>query len=141
MNSNSRTAVSAEFGLGLVGPEHAIVPLMAGLHYASADPYAIRMAFFVGNDEPVEWIFARDLLTVGIVRRVGDGDVQVWPNSQDSERALNLSLSSPFGDALFEAPLTPMADFLHRTYEIVPAGREPEFVDLEAELENLLWPS
>jgi hypothetical protein len=26
MNNNSRTAVSAEFGLGLVGPEYTIVP-------------------------------------------------------------------------------------------------------------------
>jgi len=31
MNSNSRTAVSAELGLRLVGPEHTIVPLMASL--------------------------------------------------------------------------------------------------------------
>jgi hypothetical protein len=31
MSSNSRTAVSAELGLGLVGPEHTIVPLMASL--------------------------------------------------------------------------------------------------------------
>jgi len=138
---NSSSTVSAEFGLRLVVPDRTTVPLLARLEYAADDPYAIRMAFFVGNDEPVEWIFARDLLTVGIVRRVGEGDVQVWPNGQDGERTLNLSLSSPFGDALFEAPLALMADFLHRTYEIVAAGREPEFVDLEAELENLLWPS
>ena len=29
MGSNSRTAVSTELGLGLVGPEQTIVPLMA----------------------------------------------------------------------------------------------------------------
>jgi hypothetical protein len=129
MNSSSMT-VSAELGLRLVVPDRTTVPLLARLEYSADDPYAIRMAFYVGNDEPVEWIFARDLLTVGIVRKVGDG-----------ERTLNLALSSPFGDALFEAPLTPLADFLHRTYEIVPAGQESEFVDMEAELENLLWPS
>jgi hypothetical protein len=33
MSSNSRTAVSAELGLGLIGPEHTIVPLMASLSY------------------------------------------------------------------------------------------------------------
>jgi Streptomyces sporulation and cell division protein, SsgA len=140
MNSSSMT-VSAELGLRLVVPDRTTVPLLARLEYSADDPYAIRTAFYVGNDEPVEWIFARDLLTVGIVRKVGDGDVQVWPASQDSERVLNLALSSPFGDALFEAPLTPLADFLHRTYEIVPAGQESEFVDMQAELENLLWPS
>ena len=52
MSSNSRTAVSAELGLGLVGPEHTIVPLMASLHYSCQDPYAVKIAFHVGTDEP-----------------------------------------------------------------------------------------
>ena len=62
MNS---TTVSAELGLRLVVPDRTTVPLLAGLSYTADDPYAIRMAFHVGNDEPVEWIFARELLTVG----------------------------------------------------------------------------
>ncbi|KAB2341509.1 SsgA family sporulation/cell division regulator [Actinomadura rudentiformis] len=136
---NSSTTVSAELGLRLVVPDRTTVPLLAGLEYAADDPYAIRMAFYVGNDEPVEWIFARELLTVGIVRKVGDGDVEVWPT--DSDTTLNIALSSPFGNALFEVPLSPLAEFLHRTYQVVPAGQESEFVDMDAELENLLWPS
>src|SRR3954465_542795 len=93
----NRPTVSAELGLRLVVPDRTTVPLLAGLSYTAEDPYAIRMAFHVGNDEPVEWIFARELLTVGIVRRVGDGDVQVWPARADGERTLNISLTSPFG--------------------------------------------
>jgi hypothetical protein len=139
MAMNSSTTVSAELGLRLVVPDRTTVPLLAGLEYAADDPYAIRMAFYVGDDEPVEWIFARELLTVGIVRKVGDGDVEVWPAEDDG--SLNISLSSPFGDALFEVPLSPLADFLHRTYQAVPAGEETEFIDIDAELENLLWPS
>lgn len=137
---NSSTTVSAELGLRLVVPDRTTVPLLAGLEYAADDPYAIRMSFYVGNDEPVEWIFARELLTVGIVRKVGDGDVEVWPAGSD-DTTLNIALSSPFGNALFEVPLSPLADFLHRTYQVVPAGQESEFVDMDAELENLLWPS
>jgi hypothetical protein len=139
MAMNSSTTVSAQLGLRLVVPDRTTVPLLAGLEYAADDPYAIRMAFYVGDDEPVEWIFARELLTVGIVRRVGDGDVEVWP--ADDDASLNIALSSPFGDALFEVPLSPLADFLHRTYQAVPAGEESEFIDIDAELENLLWPS
>ncbi|GAA1298645.1 SsgA family sporulation/cell division regulator [Planotetraspora silvatica] len=135
------TTVSAELGLRLVVPDRATVPLLAGLSYTAEDPYAIRMAFHVGNDEPVEWIFARELLTVGIVRRVGDGDVQVWPARADGERTLNISLTSPFGQALFEVPLAPLTEFLHRTYELVPAGRETDFMDLDEELINMLWSS
>lgn len=138
---NSSSTASAEVGLRLVVPDRTTVPLLATLEYAADDPYAIRVAFHVGDDDPVEWIFARELLTVGVVRRVGDGDVQVWPADDPRERALNLSLSSPFGTAHFEAPLTPLTDFLNRTYEIVAAGRESDFIDIEAELDDLLWHS
>ncbi|GAA3970580.1 SsgA family sporulation/cell division regulator [Actinomadura viridis] len=137
---DSSTTVSAELGLRLVVPDRTTVPLLAGLEYAADDPYAIRMAFYVGEDEPVEWIFARELLTVGIVREVGDGDVEVRPAGA-GEDILHIALSSPFGNALFEVPLSPLADFLHRTYEMVPAGRETEFIDIDVELENLLWRS
>jgi hypothetical protein len=135
---NGSSAASAEVGLRLVVPDHATVPLLADLEYAADDPYAIRVAFHVGTDEPVEWIFARELLTVGIVRKVGEGDVSVWPADTAGERVMNLALSSPFGYAHFEAPLQPLAEFLNRTYEIVPAGRETEYVDISAELDDIL---
>jgi hypothetical protein len=141
MAMNSSTTISAELALRLVVPDRTTVPLLATVEYAANDPYALRVAFHVGNDEPVEWIFARELLILGMARMVGDGDVQVWPARPDGNRLLNIGLSSPFGDALFEAPLGPLADFLHRTFEIVPPGRETEFVDIEAELDDLLWPS
>ena len=59
---NISATVSAELGLRLVAAEQAVVPLVASLYYRGSDPYAIRMAFHVGAEEPVEWIFARDLL-------------------------------------------------------------------------------
>jgi len=68
---NSSSTVSAELGLRLVVPQQTIVPLMASLFYSREDPYAIRIAFHVGLDEPVEWIFARDLLAMGIEGREG----------------------------------------------------------------------
>jgi len=141
MAMNSSTTISAELGLRLVVPDRSTVPLSATLEYAADDPYAIRMAFHVGNEDPVEWIFARELLTVGIERQAGFGDVRVWPAGPDDDRTLQLALSSPFGDALFDVPLIPMADFLHKTYDIVAAGRETEFVDMDTELEHLLWSS
>jgi hypothetical protein len=80
MNS-SRTEVSAELELGLVSPENTIVPLMAALAYSSADPYAVRMAFDVGTDQPVEWILARDLLAAALLGPEGIGDVRAWPSA------------------------------------------------------------
>ena len=155
MNRSSSTTISAELGLRLVVPQQTIVPLVASLYYSGGDPYAVRMAFHVGTDEPVEWIFARDLLAAGIESRQGEGDVQVWPSAQscaaadglevigaadaDAEGAvLNIELSSPFGQAHFEAPAKAMSAFLHRTYQIVPAGQESDYIDIETELNDLL---
>ena len=153
MNRSSSTTISAELGLRLVIPQQTIVPLVASMYYSGSDPYAVRMAFHVGTDESVEWIFARDLLAAGIESRQGEGDVQVWPSpascaeSDDSgamrhpemgEKVLNIELSSPFGQAHFEAPAEAMSAFLQRTYQIVPAGRENRYIDIEAELNDLL---
>jgi hypothetical protein len=135
---NTSAIVAAELGLRLVVPEHGGVPLTAGLYYRGDDPYAIRMAFHVGTDDPVEWIFARDLLAAGLDRVAGDGDVRVWPSTAANRDVLNLALSSPFGQAHFEAPLTAMTGFLLRTFEVVPAGREGEFIDIEGELNDML---
>jgi hypothetical protein len=152
---DSGTTVSAELGLMLVVPQHTTVPLVASLFYSGDDPYAVRMAFHVGTDEPVEWIFARDLLAAGMAEPAGEGDVRAWPSSSsgdgdgdgdgdgaaggDGETVLNIVLSSPFGQAHFEAPMTAMAEFLHRTYDAIPAGHEGDFIDIGGELDSLLW--
>jgi len=151
MNRSSSTTISAELGLRLVVPQQTIVPLVASLYYSGSDPYAVRMAFHVGTDEPVEWIFARDLLAAGIESRQGEGDVQVWPSPMSCAEAgdldgigetggkiLNIELSSPFGQAHFEAPARAMSAFLKRTYQIVPPGRESSYIDIETELNDLL---
>jgi hypothetical protein len=136
---NSSAAVSAELALSLVVPEHGAVPLLASLFYSVDDPYAVRMAFHVGTDEPVEWIFARDLLTAGLERPSGEGDVQVWPGGTGELALLHIALSSPFGEAHFEAPLTATAEFLHRTFQLIAPGQESSFIDLDSELDELLW--
>lgn len=148
MNRSGGATVAAELGLRLVVPQQTIVPLVASLYYSGADPYAVRMAFHVGTGEPVEWIFARELLAAGIRSRQGEGDVRVWPalrsctQTEDANSiegtVLNIALSSPFGQAHFEAPAEAMSAFLRRTYQIVPAGRESEFVDIDAEITDLL---
>jgi hypothetical protein len=53
------------------------------------------------------------------------------------EMVLNIVLSSPFGRAHFEAPMTAVAEFLCRTYDAVPAGREGDFLDIGGELDSL----
>ena len=134
---NRSATVAAELGLRLVVPEHGEVPLTASLCYRGDDPYAIRMSFHVGMDGPVEWIFARDLLAVGMQTPAGEGDVRVWPAPERDQDVLNISLSSPFGQAHFEVSLAALSGFLLRTFEVVPLGREGDFIDIEGELRDL----
>lgn len=133
MNNGSMT--SAELGLRLITPQQETIPLQASLYYCEDDPYAVRFAFHVGLDEPVEWVFARELLAAGLRDAQGIGDVRVWPSSGEM---LNVELISPFGQARFEAAVSEISDFLDRTFEVVPAGQESRRVDVEAQLGELL---
>jgi hypothetical protein len=47
-------------------------------------------------------------------------------------------MSSPFGQAQFEAPAEDVDAFLRRTYRIVPVGEESLHMDFDAELTELL---
>lgn len=137
-----KSTVSADLGVWLIPPEQGIVPLAARLSYSSEDPYALSVAFDVGLDKPVEWTFARDLLAMGIEGRAGLGDVTVWPSARSQRAApgsvLHIELSSPYGQAHFEAPAMEIWEFLRRTYQIVPVGRETGHIDVDAELDELL---
>jgi hypothetical protein len=133
------TSVSAELELRLVVPGSTSLPVLADLTYDVADPYAVRVAFHTGGPDVVEWTFARQLLTDGVARPGGEGDVQVWPSHSGSHSIVCIALSSPSGRALFEAPLGEVVEFLTRTYALVPTGSESDHVDVDAELALLLW--
>ncbi|MGF7238591.1 MAG: SsgA family sporulation/cell division regulator [Frankia sp.] len=132
-------SITAEFSLRLVVPGGTPVPVTASVRYDPADPYAVSIGFRTGADEVVEWTFARQLLSDGVRRPTGEGDVQVWPAAQSGGRVVCLSLSSPSGHALFEMPRPDVLAFLRRTYATVALGGEGDAIDLDAELALLLW--
>ena len=133
-------AVTAELELRLVVPGGPSLPVIASLRYETADPWAVRVAFQTGGegDGIVEWMFARQLLTDGVAKTVGEGDVRVWPALHGAERVVNLAMASPSGAALFEMDRDGLIEFLQQTYLAVPTGLEEEVVDLDAELAILL---
>jgi sporulation and cell division protein SsgA len=134
--------VSTDLVLWLVAPQQTVRPLVARFIYSREDPYAIRVAFRVEQDKLVEWVFARDLLSMGMRGREGLGDVTVWPSSgagvSGFGRVVNIEISSPFGRAHFEVSVKEIAEFLRYTCQIVPAGEESELMDFEDELTDLL---
>ena len=127
---------SLDMRLVTTSHEHVAVP--ACLRYGSDDPYAVTFAFHTGTESPVTWTFARDLLADGLLRPAGDGDIRLWPGGTGTGAVLNLALSSPAGSARLVAPLAVVTDWLTHTYRLVPAGREMEDSDVEAELCRLL---
>lgn len=140
---NSSGIISAELGIRLLVPgEDAVVPLAAGLRYSADDPYAVRLAFHVGLEEPVEWVFGRDLLCEGVEGPAGEGDVRVSPGAEPvngtDEETLTIEISSPYGRARFEAPVWEVAEFLCRTYQLVPEGEESGHINMDDELSALL---
>lgn len=133
-------AVTADLDLRLVVPGSTALPVLASIAYDANDPYAVQVTFHTGGERgTVEWRFARQLLTDGVTRLVGEGDVKVWPTRSQGGAAVCLSLSSPSGEALFEASLHELVEFLTRTYAAVPTGSEGQYVDVDAELALLLW--
>jgi hypothetical protein len=130
-------SVRTELELNLVVPGSDSLPLLAGQRYDANDPWAVRVSFETGEDT-VEWLFARQLLTDGVARPTGEGDVRVWPTQHDGERLVTLAIASPTGSAMFEIDRDGLVEFLQQTYLAVPTGCEGDVVDLDAELALLL---
>jgi len=146
MSSTEHGTVSAGQDLRLIGPDDLAVPLDCSLHYSCGDPYAVRMSLDAGRDEPVVWYFSRGLLAAALRVRAGLGDVRAWPSRAPggaagtgaTEKVLNIELGPPGGCARFQASAAGIREFLHRTYGLVPPGQEMDFVDVDAELAELL---
>jgi hypothetical protein len=130
-------SITCELRLRLLVAGDAALPVPAALRYDVSDPYAIHATFHAAGDT-VEWVFARDLLAAGLKDDAGLGDVRVWPSSEAGEQVVYISLCSPEGEALLEAPAPELSNFLERTYATVAAGDESMHLDIDAALTQLI---
>jgi hypothetical protein len=115
-------------------------PVLVGadLVYDPADPFAIRVCLRTDGSPAVQWVISRDLLADGLTRPAGEGDIGVWPSVAGGVAVVCLSLSSPDGQALLFGAHGEVSEFVHRTFDEVPAGHESELLDLDAVVERLL---
>lgn len=121
-------------------PGQPDLALPALLRYAACDPYAVRMVLLLEGEgegeadapESVEWVFARALLTTGLIGPAGEGDVRV----QVVERQVQVELA---GAASVLLPLDGLVEFLADAYSVVPTGSEGQAMAeaLEVELSRL----
>ena len=131
--------ICAQAMFELTAPD-STVPVKVELAYSVRDPFAVEASFRTGNSSAVVWVFARDLLADGLADPTGDGDVKVAPRPHDPGR-VELSLTSPSGQATFTACAGTLAEFLERTYDAVPPGTEYSWLDLDHALTDLLRPA
>jgi len=120
--------VEAEATLRLLAPDAGGVPVRCGLTYDPADPYAVHLLFHLdaAGEDTIGWSFARELLAEGMLSPAGIGDVRIWPWTGPEGETVALALSSPDGQAIFEAPRRPLTSFREAAYGSVPAGSEAQ---------------
>jgi hypothetical protein len=132
------TCVDHVLDMELVSPVGEPVTVPTRLLYTSQDPLSVQFLFHDLLRGPVPWVFARKLLTMGMLAPSGHGDVRIWPTGTGPEALMHLALSSPDGYAHMTASLTAVEHWLCRTYQLVPASRETEALDLETHLNRFL---
>lgn len=132
------TSVERELELSLVLSPERSVPVPARLTYRADDPFAVHISFHIGSEAQVNWTFARELMVEGVYRPSGQGDVRIWPTKAEGRSVVCIALSSPDGQALVEAPTSPVAGWLESSLRVVPPGTEHETLGLEDGLAELL---
>ncbi|MFD9484517.1 SsgA family sporulation/cell division regulator [Streptomyces sp. NPDC059991] len=118
----------------------AMTPVEAVMTYDSDDPLAVSVDFVCGNGTHTTWTMGRDLVAEGLTSRrpVGMGDVRVW---YCGDGGLRIRLDSDEGSADLLAGLEDVAEFLSRTYQLVPEGSELDGYDVDAVLDLLFAPA
>ncbi|SFH23419.1 Streptomyces sporulation and cell division protein, SsgA [Streptomyces mirabilis] len=118
-------------------PDALSAPLPAELHYDMTDPYAVRLSLGAPAARSVDWVFARSLLTEGLRRPTGTGDVLVIPRHRCHLDSVRIVLRSTAGAALVDIAAATVAAFLRRTVSLVPPGTESLHIDMDRALAEL----
>jgi hypothetical protein len=85
------------------------------------------------------WTLCRSLLSRGLTDPVGEGDVQLWPSTDDAgSGVVVLDLWSRDVHVVAEVPTRELYRFLTRTLAAVPFGSEHEHLDLDGLIAELL---
>ncbi len=122
--------LSQELTLRCTDPRGRHHDLDAYFGYDPADPFAVTITFRTPRGN-VQWVIARDLLSIGLTDPAGHGDVRLWPSIDDDGRAVVvLDFNSPDGRMLVHAHTHEVYRFVTRTLAAVPAGTEHVDLDL-----------
>jgi hypothetical protein len=120
-----------------MGPGDVGVPVRVLMCYDAIEPYTVQAIFQDTRGSDVIWIFARELIKVGMGAACGEGDVRVWPSWNGGDKVVCISLKSPDGHAVLRASAHDLVGFLTSTYALCPEGSELEHLDIDGGLSEL----
>lgn len=124
------TRVGIETVFEFISPDGRPSPVPVELGYRADEPHAVVMTFRMGENATT-WLVSRDLLADGMARATGVGDVRLRPFTT---RTAILELYSDEEHAVFHVPVGGLQAFLNRSYDVVPPGREGDFLDIDGAL-------
>ncbi|GGV81919.1 SsgA family sporulation/cell division regulator [Streptomyces griseoloalbus] len=110
-------------------------PVLAHLSYDPSDPFAVTVVFSHDGRVLARWQLDREMITEGLTRPVGIGDVRLRPESRGAGRELRMEfLGEAHGDggrhhAVVFAWAETIGAFLHETRRMVAPGCEEVRVD------------
>ena len=111
--------------------------LEVDLTYNPADPFAMTVIFRTAT--PVLWTFGRDLLFEGRYGPVGEGDVRVWPEVDESGTSVVVvELTGHEGSVMVQVESRDLDLFVNDMLASVPRGQEQEQLNLDGELSAIL---
>ena len=113
------------------------VPTQAEFRYNPSDPYAVQLVVSSGEVTRT-WLFARELLVVGLVEAAGLGDIQIWPGFTDVGEVVLIELASEEDEVILAARSSEVTRFLDRTFDLVGVGAETDFCDVDALITMIL---
>ncbi|POX46725.1 SsgA family sporulation/cell division regulator [Streptomyces sp. Ru72] len=132
------TPVTHEVVVHVVVAQEPPVPLPAELRYDPTDPYAVCLALGGASTGTVDWVFARDLLSEGLSRPAGVGDVLVIPRHEGHRHSVRIVVRSTAGAAALDLAASAVTAFLAHTDRVVPPGTEGLHIDLDRVVAELM---
>jgi hypothetical protein len=138
-DSSGQDCPDLHLTLWLHASAQEMLPVQARFHYNRAMPFAVSVDFSNTSGGAVTWVLSRELLSQGLLRPTGEGDVRVWPPCpRHGGRGLHIQLVGRSGIALLYADIRHVRSWIAETYALVPAEAEGDAIDWEASFEHVL---
>lgn len=131
-------SVAHEVVVRVVVTNEPPIPLPAELRYDRTDPYAVRLSLGRPSTGTVDWVFARSLLSEGLSRPVGVGDILLTPPHRCHRHSVRIVIRSAAGAAVLDVAASAITAFLEQTAMVVPPGAEGCHIDLDRVVAELM---